>query len=267
MKLLIFFLIFLLLFTPTGIAEEETNYTMLITFVDSTGEPIVFINTTTYKIGLWNNNGQIGVDTFSNKTLDFNSIQDKITCERKQTKNGFIKLYSSYDIPYDNYTIRSDFLYVIDEDLGKLRVMVTEPVQTIQFHNKSVIHPVLAHEVEGKPETFSLYDLAKQSEKTSNHSWWLSFFALIIALINIYYIKEKIIWDVKTKYQRFNNSQVKDKLEYILIIILSLSISYSGIYRIIYDIGILNLWISDILLTVSLGVLLVMLGRKQTKRG
>ena len=173
MKLLIFFLIFFLLFTPTVIAEG--NHTLRIIFVDSTGNPITPVCENTYKIGLYANDIQLRVKS----GLDFTNTSLKTT-------KGFYIFESNYTIPYNDYMIRAEHSYKIEDDENvKLLPVIVADLQPLHFFEESKIYPVLVHEVEGRPETFSMYDLAKQSEKTSNASLIFSAMALFLSCISV----------------------------------------------------------------------------------
>lgn len=198
MKLLILFLIFLLLFTPTVIADKD-NYTLQLMFEDLSGEIV-------YEL-----------DNLSGNFINERGIALNFTISNHYKSDCTINrtFISDVPIPLGNYnsTIYQSRLFKGGpENLLPIITIISE--SEIRFQDETKIYPISLDELDGKPSKFVMYDmsnesynLAKQSEKTSERSLILSLFALLFTIVSLritFCHKGTLISNVQNKRQVFN---------------------------------------------------------------
>ena len=147
------------------------------------------------------------------------------------------------------------------------------------FENNTMNYTIVVNELNNKPAELAMYNmanmsynLAKQSEETSNKSYYLSFFALLLSflvvlrplictLIYICYKFKKTPKHFDGYYMFFNSTNTIGSVRVVFLFIVVTAVLIS--FRALFPNNIFN-WLMDILITAFITVMFILV-QKNTK--
>lgn len=176
MKLLLFFLVFFLLFTPIVIAED--NYTLKLMFTDLSGEFMYKVENLSGE--LINENGTSFNFSVENYIDDDGSINKTFISNKNFTIGNYTCIIYQTWKPKDS----PENLATVRRQVGKVN---------FYFQNPNTIWLIPLYAINGVNENFAMYNMSKESltlSKTSKDmsekSFNISLAALFFAIIGIY---------------------------------------------------------------------------------